>query len=753
VNRPQKNMCPTQKIVACLFLLACSLGALAQSVVEGRITNDHGNPVPNAEIVLKHNQREQRLATDAEGKFRFLGVEPGEYEITASAAGFYNAEYEFAARPRQPIVVEMELMAQTVRKEEVEVRSADISMGETGASRLLTRSEISALPIPLKRDLPTLALFTFPGATLSHDNFVHVRGNEVSLQEFIDGVSFLENPQEQFSPGLSPDMFETINMVSGIFPAEFGNRFGGALDVTTRSGFDLQGHGSVSIGGGTFNTNDATAEYGGTAGKFGYYFFGNGFTSDWYLNPPEPQALHDYGFGLRGAGQFDYRRGKDAFSLFLNGGGTNAELPNLIADQLQGRNPARRLRSQTGILNWQHTASANLLISTSVYDRTLDDRLAPTTDLFTPFGDGQRDSLTAGIKSDLTWSHGKHIVKAGVDLTRLQENESFVFNPRETPLPPSDPPAFSFHHSIPGGQASLYLQDHVMLTPNWSADLGLRWDYFDLTGTFAQVSPRVAIAYHLPSSRSTLHFAYNRFFSPPPLEYVQLANFFGASAPDPGDRVGTVQPYRQHYFEGGLEQEINPKVDLEVTGFYHRGTTPFEYREISITHLFLPINSSRGHSYGVETGVTLKQLQKLGLSARLQYAYQRTFFFGPIAGGYAVGEDIAPGQKFLPAFDEPHSGTASLMYNNKWRNLFGGVNLRYGSGTAAFDGAVRLPGHTTADITAGFDVWRREAKRAALEFNLTNISDNRYQIAKESEDIPVQYAIPRIIAGHILFYF
>jgi outer membrane receptor protein involved in Fe transport len=742
-----------RKVITCIFVAACSAGGFAQSVVEGHITDDHGRPVPNAEVVLKHNQGERRLVTNGEGKFRFLGAEPGEYEITASAEGFYNAEYEFAARPRQPVVVEMELVPQTVRKEEVEVRSADISMGETGASRLLTHSEIAALPIPLKRDLPTLALFTFPGATLSHDNFVHVRGNEVSLQEFIDGVSFLENPQEQFSPGLSPDMFETINMVSGIFPAEFGNRFGGALDVTTRSGFDLQGHGSVSAGEGSFNTKDATAEYGGTAGKFGYYLFGNGFTSDWYLNPPEPEPLHDFGFGLRGAGQFDYRVGKDAFSLFLTGNGTNAELPNLLEDQLQGRNASRRLRSQTGILNWQHTASPNLLVSTSVYDRTLDDRLAPTTDPFTPFGDGQRDSLTAGIKSDVIWSHGKHIIKAGVDLIRLREQENFVFDSREVPLPPEDPPALSFHHEIRGGQASLYAQDHVMLTPNWSADLGLRWDYFDLTGTFAQVSPRASLAYHLPSSRSTVHFAYNRFFSPPPLEYVQLANFFGISAPDPGDRVGPVHPYRQHYFEAGLEQEINPKVALEVTGFYHRGTTPFEYREISITHLFLPINSSRAVSYGAETGITLKQLQRLGLSARLQYAYQRTFFFGPIAGGYAVGEDIAPGEKFLPAFDEPHSGTASLMYNNKWRNLFGGLNLRYGSGTAAFDGAVRLPGHTTADISAGLDLWRREAKRAVMQFNLTNMSDNRYQIAKESEEIPIQYAAPRVIAGHIMFYF
>lgn len=738
-----------------VWVLVCLSGvsAAAQSVVEGHVADDRGRALPGAEVLLKHGRLEQRQATDSEGNFRFLGVPPGEYEITASAPGFYSAEYEFAARPRQPFLVQLELVPKSAVKEEVEVRSADISMSETGNSRLLTHAELSDIPSPLKRDIPTLALYNFPGATLSHDNFVHVRGNEVSLQEFINGVSFLENPQEQFSPGSSPEMFETVDMVSGNFPAEFGNRFGGVVDVTARSGYDLKGHGSVSVGGGTFNSNDATAEYGGVAGKFGYYLFASGFTSDWYLNPPAPVQLHDFGFGLQGAGHFDYRLAHDTFSLFLDGGGTNFQLPNLAEDQAVGRDAMRRLRSQTSILSWQHTFSPTTLLSTSLYERTLEDRLAPTTDPVTPYGDGWRQSLAVGVKSDLTYSHGRHIVKAGVDLTRLRLREYFNFDSREVPLPPEDPPPFTFRSAILGGQASLYAQDHVSLTPHLNVDLGVRWDYFDLTSTFAQVSPRFAIAYHIPKSRSTLHFAYNRFFSPPPLEFVQLANYFGSSAPDPGDRVGLIQPYRQDYYEVGLNQELHPKLALEVTGFYHRGTTPFEYREISITRLFLPINSSAGRSYGVDAGLTLKQLERIGITARLQYAYQRTFFFGPLAGGYAVGEDIAAGQKFLPAFDEPHSGTASLQYRNKWRDLFASIGLRAGSGTAAQDGAVRLPAHTTVNLVGGFSLWRQEARRAVLELSLLNLGDSRYQIAKESEETPIQYAPPRIASAHIKFFF
>lgn len=736
-----------------LIIICAASMAWGQSQVEGWVRDNTGARLPKAVVVMKGGPIERRQETSADGHFRFLGVEPGEYEVTASAAGFYSAETEFVARPRQPVVIQLELAPRTTVTSEVEVHSADIRSAESTGSRLLTHAELDSLPPNQKRDLPTLSLYTFPGATLSHDNFVHVRGNEVSLQESINGVSFLENPQEQFSPGLNPEMFETIEMVSGMFPAEYGNRFGGVVDATTRSGFNLNGHGSLSLGAGTYRNNDASAEYGGTHGRFGYYFFASGLSSDWYLNPPQPQQLHDFGFGGQGAMQLDYRLSKDTFGLFVTGGGTNIELPNITEDQAVGRNASRRLRSQTAIASWQHTFSPRVLLTTSVYERTLEDRLVPTTDPITPYANGLRNSLTAGIKSDLVVSAGKHTFKAGVDLTELDLSENFIFDSREVPLPPEDPPPFAFRGSIRGGQAGLYAQDRISWTANLTTEFGVRWDYFDLTGTFVQVSPRFSIAYHIPSSRSTVHFAFNRFFSPPQLEYIQLANHFGTSAPDPADRVGTVKPYRQNYFELGLNQEIHPKVSLDLTGFYHTGDTPFEFREISITRLFLPINSSNARSYGVATAVSLKPLQKIGLTARLQYAYQRTFFYGPVAGGYAIGEEIAPGEKFLPAFDEPHSGTLMVHWTRPWRNVFGGFNLRYGSGTAVQNGASRVPGHLTADLSAGLDMWKRESKRVLMEWTLTNFGDDRYAIAKESEETPLQYAPPRIVAAHLKLYF
>jgi hypothetical protein len=65
----------------------------------------------------------------------------------------------------------------------------------------------------------------------------------------------------------------------------------------------------------------------------------------------------------------------------------------------------------------------------------------------------------------------------------------------------------------------------------------------------------------------------------------------------------------------------------------------------------------------------------------------------------------------------------------------------------------RLLGGVPADFNAGLNVWRRENSSVRLEFNLANVSDYRYAIAKESEETPIQYASPRLVAGRITFTF
>ena len=725
--------------------------ACAQTVIEGTVHNAAGAPVAAAQISLLHENGviSRRTTSSAQGTFEFSAVDGGGYELRIEAVGFYPSVYNLTARPRQPYFIDVEMQPQQSRQEQVNVRTllSEVDPQKTGSSQTFTHSDLERLPDPLADNATALVTNLMPGASQSHDNFINVRGNEFSLHEFINGVSFLDNTQPQFSPGVSPQIFETVDLMTGGFTAEYGNRFGGVLDITTRSGATMEGHGDLNFRGATLDNYDLNADYGGQYRKIGYYVFADSFTSGRYFDPPEPSELHDFGQGARATAQLDWQGTRDGVKLLLMGAGTNAQQPNLSEDQIVGRDADRHLRQSTAILTWLHQFSPATLLTTSLYQRLGSDRVLPTTDPITPYAKASRSTLTVGAKSDFSQLWHSHVIKAGFDVVRLRELESFSFDPR------GDPDNFpSFSGGKQGGQASTYLQDHFSPMQNLWIDAGVRYDRFDLVRTDVQVSPRLGLAYHVSRTNTVLHAAYNRLFSPPPIEYSLLASFLGHYAYEPKQRVGDVRAYTQNYLEVGVAQEINPTMTFEVNAYLHTGHNSFENHEISISRIFLPINFHTARSEGAELILNLKQLESIGISGRFQYALARTFFYGPVTGGFTGDEILAPGERIMPAFDQTHTGTGQLFYRRPWRSFWTGGALRYGSGTVIERGP-RLPQHLTAELASGIALWNAEPLRLDLELDVTNVSDSRYQIAKESEEIPVQYAPSRTIGGSLKFHF
>jgi hypothetical protein len=226
-----------------LGVLLLSPSAAGQTPLQGILRDSSGLPLPKIEVKLQSPDStvHEKSITDIDGKFYFSALPAGAYSLEAQPAGFFPIRYEFVLRARQPLSITLEAQRKQSLSQSAEVKARYLTVDpeKTSSSYTFTHRELAALPDPLTDSTNDLVTNLMPGASDSHDNFLAVRGTEFSLYEFINGVSFLDNVQPQFSPGISPQIFETVDLMTGGFTPEYGNRFGGVLDIITRSGADL----------------------------------------------------------------------------------------------------------------------------------------------------------------------------------------------------------------------------------------------------------------------------------------------------------------------------------------------------------------------------------------------------------------------------------------------------------------------------------------------------------------------------------
>lgn len=739
-----------------LWTLVAGSTAAAQQRVTGIVADkSSGQPISAASVKLEGDalSTERATTTDAEGRFSLSVLSPGFYTLTVSAARFYTEQLTFSLSPRAAQQVRFELAPLAAVREQVTVHAESKLVNETESATTITINvaQISALPTGRKIQLTDI-ITPFAGSAVgSHDNLVHLRGNELSLNNFINGVSFFDNPHQLFTPGLSPDIIQSVNIITGGFPAEFGNRFGGILDIVTRTGFDANNHGSLTVGAGDYLRDNASVDFGGHSERLGYFFYAQAFQSDRFLNTPERQRFHDRGRGSRSFAQLDYRAGSnDFFKLALTGDGTNFELPNTTEDELRGRDFFQRNREQTAVLSWEHMFGSASVVSTSLYERLASARLLQTSDAFSIQAGGLRNDITLGAKSDYSLFIGsQHAIKTGIDLMLLRLREDFSFDPRDNEV---EIEPFDFRGRKTGGQASFYIQDQLRPFKNFTANLGVRYDQYSVVTSGHALSPRINLAYALNSAHTVFHFAYNRFFAPPPMENLLLSAGLGFEANPP--RIS-----RSNHFEAGVTHSLRDHLVFRLTGYWRSDKNSFETTELANVRIFAPTTFDRGKAYGIEFSAQLSEIKRLGLSGYFNYTAQRAFQTGPISGGFTV-EAVGPGERGPAAFDQIHTGTAGLTWREHKSGFWASTGLEYGSGTPAAppndqgeEVTVRLPDHFVANFYFGVDLFRKEKCGLGLQFNVENATDRVFAIAKESEFTPIQFSPPRFLSGSLKLRF
>ena len=143
-------------------------------------------------------------------------------------------------------------------------------------------------------------LLQAPGVAQDSFGQLHVRGDHANLQFRLNGV-ILPEGINVFGQALQTRLANSVSLITGALPAQFGLRTAGIIDIQTKTG-TLDPGGSFTLYGGQQSTFQPSAEWGGRVGQVDYYITGEVLhDADGIENPaPTLNAIHDISTQPRG---------------------------------------------------------------------------------------------------------------------------------------------------------------------------------------------------------------------------------------------------------------------------------------------------------------------------------------------------------------------------------------------------------------------------------------------------------------------
>jgi outer membrane receptor protein involved in Fe transport len=609
---------------------------------------------------------------------------------------------------------------------------------------------------------------------------LHVRGEHANLQYRINDV-LLPEGITGFGLELDPRFIDSMQLITGSLPAQYGFRTAGVVDIQTKSGAFDNG-GTAEIYGGSYGTIRPSFEIGGSQGKLNYFVDGSFDRNDLGIENPTSShnAVHDTtDQGKLFSYLFYVLDDTSRINVMLSASDSDFQIPNtpgLPVGTAPGGNawnstagPAnfnssdlnenQNEQNYYGIVSYQKSAG-KLDYQVSAIARNSDVHFTPDSigDLYFNgvASDVQKKLYSGGLQADASYElNDKHTIRGGfmaLDESVSADTTTTVFNLDGAGNPTGAPFAIADNNALHGLFAGIYLQDEWQIFSKFTINYGARFDEFDSSfDNENQISPRINFIY-TPTDSTTLHAGYARYFTPPPVEDVSgstLAKFDGTSNSTGNDQDDAVKAERANYFDAGITQKIGKHLQLGLDGYYKRAKNQLDDGLFGQTLILSAFNYAKGEVYGVEfTGSYniggFSTYANLACSvAKGEDWNSAQFLFGP--GG--PGSDLAYVQNHWIYLDHDQTVSGSFGADYTWNEgkncstrVY--VDAIYGSGLRADGGGTEdgtptgnpIPNGTTVpayySINCGaeqsFKVGKDKTLKARLD--IVNLTDNSYEL-------------------------
>jgi hypothetical protein len=223
------------------------------------VTDPSGLGVTTAiRLVSEANQYDNTFATDDNGNVTAKRIPYGIYRIQIRHPGFADVSESIEIDSELPTKHTVKLALSPVRTS-VTIKDSGTLINPDQASSInqigsqMIQDRLSSLPGRSMQDLVN----SQPGWLYEGNAVLHPRGSEYQTQFVVDGIPLTDNRSPSFGPEIEAEDVNSVSIYTAGFPAEYGRKMGGVVELNTFRDPQDGLHGQVVLSGGSFDTAGA----------------------------------------------------------------------------------------------------------------------------------------------------------------------------------------------------------------------------------------------------------------------------------------------------------------------------------------------------------------------------------------------------------------------------------------------------------------------------------------------------------------
>jgi len=747
------------------FLLDAMAFATIFGSVRGIVHDPQHRPIRSVQLTLKAQNSDwtQSQETNDNGEFTFSSVPIGAYTVTVTLKGFQEVKQDVILQSDTSPLLHFQLAVAGVNESVVvpEIVGAATTDSVTPTT-MVSRTQIQQTPGADRTNGMEMITDYVPATYMTHDMLHMMGGHQVNW--LIDGVPIPNtNIATNLGPQILPRDIDYLEVYSGSYDADYGDRTYGVFNVVPRTGFEREKECDLVLTAGNFYQTDDQISCGGHTQRFAYYGSLNGNRSQYGLQTPVPQVVNDAVNGFGGFASFIFNPDpKNQYRLVTSLRRDYYQIPidpdpNSTGNQVypsSGLHDAEIEPDGYATFSWVHTFDANKLLTVSpFYHYNGADYKGGAND-YPVISSVNQDANYVGMQTALSYNFWKNDLQAGVYAFFQHQHNYFsnIFTDGTPNVPSSS-------IGVNGGVVSEFINDKFKITPWFTLIAGLRLTQFNASISENATDPRFGAALKIPRLNWIVNGFYGYYYQAPPLvtatgPLLDLANGQNFTfAPLRGERdiqwqYGVTIPFRNW--------------TLSANNYETRAENWLDHNNIGESNIFWPITWSYAQIQGWSLTLRSPDVFHHG-QFHLAYANQIAQATSPITGGLicpvpvtsACPLDIPPG---LAPVDHDQRNTLNVGFNSRlpWQS-YASANVYYGSGftnglvgtpQAQYPGNY-LPGHTTLDLAIG----KTFGEKFTVSANSINVANRRVQLDNSLTFGGFHWNDPRQIYGEVRYRF